>query len=186
MKDESDYRNALSGEVDNFGFSAGVLEDMVAQQSDHTPALPASVRRGLEERADTYSLEGLQSERRALIAKLKPLEFLFGSGGDREAATRRRHRDGIATLIARELEEAYLDAPLTAERVLRKDFKPPSEAALERMANDDPRHVAFCQTIEDEFDTWYTLKNELADIQEQIETRPVEIRAYTAEIGLSR
>lgn len=120
----------------------------------------------LESRANVDSLDRLQHERRLLKQRLVKLEYLFGSGGDREQAKRRRHRDGIQRLLMSELN------PI------------PTEKKLEALANSDRRHVAFCEHLEQQFDVWYRLRNELDDLTERIESRLEELRCYRKEAGL--
>jgi hypothetical protein len=122
-----------------------------------------------ESRVGVDALESLHAQRRALVHEIAPLEALFGSGGDRWTAKRRQHRDGIAKLIAASLPDGQ---------------KAPSEAWLDRMANADERHKAFCEEQEAKFPRWMWLKNELTEIDEKIANRELAIRAYCAELRL--
>ncbi len=81
----------------------------------------------LESRSDVDNLDALQAKRRQIVKELAPLaaKFIGGTTAGSDSA-RKRHRAGIAALI---LDEQP------------KGEKPPSEAALERMANADARHI---------------------------------------------
>lgn len=136
----------------------------------------------LEARIGLPSLEALQYERRLLVKKIAPLETLFGSGGDRWTAKRRQHRDITAKQILAELQPTALeqgeDGRLTIKRT--------SDAALERMANADPRHVTFCEDTEARFADYMILKCALSEIEELIASREYTSRYLTAELRLQQ
>jgi hypothetical protein len=79
---------------------------------------------------------------------------------------------------------------LVAKRILveldQKGEKAPSEAALERMANADIEHIAFCDKLEADFARFILLENDIADVSEQIRNREECLRCWRAELGLSR
>ncbi len=126
----------------------------------------------LEERAEIRSLEALQADRRVLVAEYAPLAAKFKGGTTAGAdSARKRHRAGIAKLI-------LADWP--------KGDKEPSEAALERMANADDRHIDFCEKLENQFAKFLVLENDIADITDQIRDREESLRVFRAELGLAR
>ena len=137
--------------------------------------------KSLEVRADVACLEELQSTRRQIITDIAPLELLYGSGGDRWTATRRRHRDGIARLTRDEMFEKWRNAGAKPG-----EWKEPSEALLERHANSDKRHTDFVDETESAFPRWLSLKNELGEIEEKIRSREIELTIFNSEIRLSR
>jgi hypothetical protein len=121
----------------------------------------------IEVKAETYSLEELQYKRRVLAQQIAPLEYLFGSGGDRGTAVRRQHRDGIYRLL--------LNDPNQPEK---------ADGKLEKLANSHPDHTAFCTKMESQFVDYYLLKIKLQDIEELIVDRELAIRFTTKELGL--
>lgn len=124
----------------------------------------------LESRAEVENLDALQAKRRAIVKELAPLAAKFKGGTTAGSdSARKRHRAAIARLI---LDEQF------------KGKTPPSEAALERMANADPRHVDFCETLERQFAKFVVLENDRDDITEQIRSREEELRCYRSELGL--
>lgn len=135
----------------------------------------------LEARIGLPSLEALQYERRLLVKKIAPLEALFGSGGDRWTAKRRQHRDTIAKQILLDLQPKDIGTQLGVS-----DWKRPSDAALERMANADPRHVTFCEETEAKFADYMILKCSLSEIEELIASREYTSRYLTAELRLQQ
>lgn len=140
---------------------------------------PQPSAKALEYRAETYSLEELQAERREIVKRLAPLELLFGSGGDRWDATRKRHRNGVMKVIRNEMFEKW--------QAMRKgEWKEPAEGALERMANSDDRHINFVVETEARFADWMDVKTELDDVNEKIASREIELRAYAGELYLQR
>jgi hypothetical protein len=127
----------------------------------------------VESRADVDSLDALQSKRRALVKQYAPLAARFKGGAIAGSdAARKRHRALIAKSI-------LIDAKQRGE-------KDPSEAALERMANADPRHIEYCDALEREFARFVLLENDIADVSEQIRNREECLRVYRAELGLGR
>lgn len=63
-------------------------------------------------------------------------------------------------------------------------FDEPSEAALERMANADLEHVAFCEKLEADFVKFVVLESEIDELNERIRSREIELLCYNAEIKL--
>lgn len=142
-------------------------------------ALPAfAPRQAIESRAGIESLDELQHHRRQLIEAIKPLDMLFGSGGDRWTAKRRRHRDGIAKLLRAEME--------AAAKVEGKPFKEPAMNHLEMLANADLRHVAFCEKTEASYAEWLELKTLIDETNERIASRELEMRYLQAELRLQQ
>ena len=124
----------------------------------------------VEERAGVDNLDALQAKRRKLVAEFAPLAAKFKGGTTAGSdSARKRHRAGIAKLI---LAEQF------------KDQKEPSEAALERMANADARHIDFCENLEKQFAKYVVMENDIADVTEQIRNREECLRVYRAELGL--
>jgi hypothetical protein len=104
------------------------------------------------------NLDALQATRRALVAKYAPLAAKFKGGAIAGSdAARKRHRALVAKRILVELDQ--------------KGEKAPSEAALERMANADIEHIAFCDKLEADFARFILLENDIADVSEQIRNR---------------
>lgn len=129
----------------------------------------------LEHRAEVLNLDALQTVRRNLVEQYAPLAAKFKGGagnGSSSDAARKRHRALIAKSI---LIEQF-----------GGDKKEPSETALERMANADPRHIEFCDDLERQFAKFIVLENEIADVNEQIRDREERMRVYRAELGLAR
>lgn len=129
---------------------------------------------GLESRAECANLEALQEKRRKLVKENAPraAKFRGGSGnGSPTDAARKRHRAAISKLI---LDEKF------------KNTNPPSEVALERMANADDRHIKFCEELEKDCAKFLVTENDIADITEQIRDREERLRCYRSELGLSR
>ena len=149
-------------------------EQIAAEEIQQPDAKP------IEYRADVDSLEQLHAKRREIIKRLAPLELLFGSGGDRWDANRKRHRNGIAKLIRNEIFEKWRAGGA------KEGWKEPAEAMLERMANSDDRHLNYVVETEGRFAEWMEVKNELDEVNEKIASRDVELRAYTGELFLQR
>ncbi len=124
----------------------------------------------LEARADIDNLDALQAKRRAIVKQLAPLAAKFKGGTTAGSdSARKRHR------------------ALVAKRILlglKPDEKPPAEVALERMANADIEHIAFCEKLEDDFARFTILENDRDDVTEQIRNREECMRVYRAELGL--
>ena len=127
---------------------------------------PLAPEREIEARAGVESLATLQAERRRLLAEFAPLDALFGNNNKGWESARKRHRAGIMMLI--EGEQGAM-----------------AENKLERLANADPRHVRFVEETEAKQPRWYQLKNELAEIEERIESRKAEIYYAGREASLS-
>lgn len=123
-------------------------------------------RREIEERAGVESLETLHAERRRLLAEFAPLDAQFGNNGKGWEAARKRHRALVSAMV--EAEQGTM-----------------AENKLERLANADNRHVTFVQDIEAKQPRWYQLKNELAEIEERIESRKAELYYAGREASLS-
>ena len=130
----------------------------------------------LEARADADSLELLHHQRRMVLRELAPLAAIF-EGGQTPLADgiRKQHR----ALVSRDL---LLE--MRARGELKKEAKDLSEAALERMANVDPRHVVFVQKLEKWRIRYVLLKGQLTELQEKIRNRELVLLAYTAELKL--
>ena len=125
----------------------------------------------LENRASVESLESLHEERRKLLPRYAELAAKFKGGNSASADTKRKqHR------------------ALVAKRILANwgDEKPPAETALERMANADVEHIAFCEKMEREFTEYVLLEYRITEIQERIRNRETCLNVYNAEIRLSR
>lgn len=137
--------------------------DGVLTDGDHTE---------LENRASVESLESLHEERRSLLPRFAELAAKFKGGQSASADTKRKqHR----ALVAKRLL-----ASLPAEA------RDPSEAALERMANADVEHIAFCESIAREFTEYVLLEYKITEIQERIRNRETCLNCYNSELKLSR
>lgn len=144
-----------------------------------------------ELRAEIPSLEELHHRRRELKKEWKSLEALYGGSrgqGSFSDSERKRHRDFIATQIETALRLAHDEMKAKAAKpgsaLVIGDFKPPSEAYLERLANAHPDHIAFCANMRKEVERYLELENLIDEIQEQIQSRNAEIYSYNKEIGL--
>lgn len=130
----------------------------------YQPALNAGPT-DLEAKAGVESLEVLHAERRTIIAKLAPLEILFGSGGDRWTAKRRQHRDTIAKILMDEQPSLAI-------------------GKIEILANADERHVKFCEETEGKYIEYLKEKTALSEVEERIENRKAELYFAGKEAGL--
>lgn len=143
-----------------------------------------------ELRAEIPSLEELQHRRREIKKEWKALEAMYGGSrgqGSFSDAERKRHRDLIATQIETALRLAHQETKDKAAKntaLVIGEFKTPSEAYLERLANAHPDHIAFCQNMREEVERYLELENQIKDIEEQIQSRQAEIYSYNKEIGL--
>ncbi len=125
----------------------------------------------LESRADVESLEAMQEERRGLIKRFTALGAKFRGGNSASADTKRKqHR------------------ALVSKRILAewKGDKEPSEAALERMANADVEHIAFCDAIERDFTEYLLIEFRITEISERIRNRETCLNCYNSELKLAR
>ena len=123
----------------------------------------------LESRASVESLEALHEERRALLPRFAALAAKFKGGNSASADTKRKqHR----ALVAKRIQA---DSP----DVL-------AENKLERMANADLEHIAFCDTMEREFTEYVLLEYRITEIQERIRNRETCLNVYNAELRLAR
>lgn len=122
----------------------------------------------LEARMGIPSLSALHAERRDILKQLIPLKLLYGSGGDRADAKRKQHRNVIEKLLRQELP----------------DGKDTAQNRMESMANSDPRHVAFCDDLDDKYIKYEHWSNCLNEIDELIAAREYESRYITKELGL--
>jgi len=131
-------------------------------------------RDALESRADVDGLEALQHRRRQLVKQNAPLAARFKGGtgqGSSSDAARKRHRAIVAKII------------------LATEFQgktPPSEAALERMANAHEKHIEFCDQLEKDFAKFTVLEDEIASVTERIRDREERLRCWRAEMMLGR
>jgi hypothetical protein len=138
-----------------------------------TSAIERDMRTALEAKADVWSLDELQQKRRELLKEYAPLAAKFKGGAVAGTdAARKRHRALVAKRILIDIQQ--------------KNLKEPSEAALERMANADTEHIAYCDRLEAEYTRFIVLDNDIQEINEKIRSREVELYAYNAEIRMSR
>ena len=129
----------------------------------------------LEARAEADSLELLHHQRRMVLREIAPLAAIF-EGGQTPLADgiRKQHR----ALVSRDLLVEM------RQRGELKEGKDLSEAALERMANVDARHVAFVQTLERARVRYVLLKGQVSEVQEKIRNREFVLLCYQAELKL--
>lgn len=155
-----------------------------------TATMPEVAPTDRELRAEVPSLEWLHHRRRDLKKEWKPLEAMYGGSrgqGSFSDAERKRNRDKVATEIEKTLRAQYdemKERSETNKALVIGDFKPPSEAYLERLANAHPDHIAFCKKMKEEVERYLDLENEIDEIQEQIRSREIELYSYNKEIGL--
>ena len=142
------------------GVEQGVTDDGVLEMT------------ALESRADVDNLDALQAKRRALVKVYAPLAAKFKGGTTAGSdSARKRHRALVAKRIL---------------QTMARDEKAPAEAALERMANADIEHIAFCEKLEADFTRFIIIENDIDDVSEQIRNREECLRVYRAELGLAR
>lgn len=121
----------------------------------------------LESRAEIPALARLHHHRRVLARALAPIAALF-EGGRTPAveAKRKQHRQVIGTLIAK-------------EQGIAGDKQ---EARLERLANADPRHLAFCEHLDALRVKYYLGRVALLEVNEEIRDREQAQAIYNAEL----
>ena len=125
----------------------------------------------LESRAEVEALEALHEERRSLLPRFAELAAKFKGGqGSSADAKRKQHRALVMKRIA-------------AEQNLDDKF---AENKLERMANSDIEHIAFCEQMEREFTEYVLLEYRITEIAERIRNRETCLNVYNAELRLSR
>lgn len=125
----------------------------------------------LEMRASVDSKEALLARRQTVMEELAPLAAMHKSNGQGTPAdaARKRHR------------------ALVAKRILTSiSGKEPSEAALERMANADAEHIAFCEQLEADAVRYQVLAAEKEEIDYRLRARETELNCYSAELKLAR
>jgi hypothetical protein len=135
----------------------------------------------LEHRAEVESFEMLLFKQRAIARELAPLDALFG--GEQNAfadARRKQHRQWVASQILAELRAAHEQRQAGEHPLSGKDaaFKQPSEAELERLANSDPRHLTWCDNLEQQRAQWSRLSSLFAEYEARIENRRVVLQCY--------
>jgi len=128
----------------------------------------------LEARADIEPLDALQQKRREIVKEYAPLEALFGGGNTRLFDAKRK---AYRAVIELKVQVNPADYGLAAG-------KAPTEAAIERAACAAPAYAEYLLKGEEAMVRYLNLKNELAEIEERIESRIVELRAYSAETFL--
>lgn len=143
-----------------------------------------------ELRAEVPSLDELHHKRRTLKDEWKPLEAMYGGSrgqGSFSDAERKRNRDKIATDIENALRAQHDEMKKRSEKnpaLVIGEFKQPSEAYLERLANAHKDHIAFCENMRKEVERYLELENQIEEVQELIRTREIELYSYNKEIGL--
>jgi hypothetical protein len=127
-------------------------------------------RSPLEARAEVDAKEPLLMRKRDIQRELTRLAALHKGNGQGTPAdsARKRHR------------------AMVAKRILTTMQKEPSEAALERMANADPEHIAFCNDLEMGAVRYQILAAEKEEIDYRLRARETEINAYSSELRLAR
>lgn len=145
----------------------------------------------LEHRAEVDSLEALQHKRRELMKEYAPLAGKFKGGATAGTdAARKRHRALVAKRILVELRQAFAKGPQqvpskkTAGLMVPAVFEEPAEVALERMANADTEHIAYCEKLESEYVRFILLENDIEEVREKIRSREVELYSYNAELRM--
>lgn len=150
--------------------------------------------KALEHRAEVDSLEALQQQRRNLLKDYAPLAAKFKGGATAGTdAARKRHRALVAKRILVELRQAFEKGPtmLPSKKTIGliglmvpSVFDEPSETALERMANADTEHIAYCDKLENEYTRFIVLENDIQEVNEKIRSREVELYCYNGELRL--
>ena len=127
--------------------------------------------KALESRAEVESLEEMQAERRRILPDYAKLAAKFKGGNQASADTKRKqHR-------------ALVMKRIRADMKVEKD---PSEEMLERLANADVEHIAFCESLERDFIEYTLLEFKITEIQERIRSRETELNCYNSELRLTR
>lgn len=151
------------------------------------------VGKALELRASVDSLEALQQRRRDLLKDYAPLAAKFKGGATAGTdASRKRHRALVAKRILVELRQAFDKGPQqvpskkTAGLMVPAVWVEPAEVGLERMANADTEHIAFCDKLEADYTRFILLENDIQEINEKIRSREVELYSYNAELRMSQ
>jgi hypothetical protein len=154
-----------------------------------TSTMPES--KPLENRAEVDSLEALQHRRREKMKAYAPLAAKFKGGATAGTdAARKRHRALVAKRILVELRQRFDAGPQqvpskkTAGLMVPAVFEEPSETALERMANADTEHIAYCDKLQTEYTRFILLENDIQEINEKIRSREVELYSYNAELRM--
>lgn len=138
----------------------------------------------IEHRAEVDSLEALQHKRRELMKEYAPLAGKFKGGATAGTdAARKRHRALVAKRILVEQQQAW-ETKAKPGVIAVGEFKPPAESALERMANADTEHIAYCDNLEKEYTRFIVLENDIQEINEKIRSREVELYSYNAELRM--
>jgi hypothetical protein len=172
--------NAAEGE----SLSRSILPVATSCRSNGDRSIERDMRTALEAKADVWSLDELQQKRRELLKEYAPLAAKFKGGASAGTdAARKRHRALVAKRILVEMER--LGGEARPGGVI-EEFKAPSETALERMANADTEHIAYCDKLEADYTRFIVLENDIQEINEKIRSREVELYAYNAEIRMSR
>lgn len=142
--------------------------------------------KALEHRAEVDSLEVLQHKRRTLLKDYAPLAAKFKGGATAGTdASRKRHRALVAKRILIEMEQDWKSKAKPGV-IAVGEFKTPAESALERMANADTEHIAFCDKLESDYTRFILLENDIEEIREKIRSREVELYAYNAELRMAQ
>lgn len=142
------------------------------------------IGKALELRASVDSLEMLQQRRRDLLKEYAPLAAKFKGGATAGTdASRKRHRALVAKRILVQMEQEWA-AKAKPGVIAVGEFKAPAETALERMANADTEHIAFCDKLESDYTRFILLENDIQEINEKIRSREVELYSYNAELRM--
>lgn len=123
-------------------------------------------RTGLETRAEVASLTWLHYQRRILVRGMAPLARLFDGKPKNADAKRKQHRQVIGTLIQREQR-------IEGEKI---------ESKLERLANGDARHIAFCRHMDALEDKYYEARNAFLELGDLIRDREIGLQSYNSEL----
>lgn len=157
---------------------------MTGGWQDRTDGSIALTAKALEMRAEVDSLEALQHKRRELMKEYAPLAGKFKGGATAGTdAARKRHRALVAKRILVEQQQAW-DAKAKPGAIAVGPWKEPSEAALERQANADTEHIAFCEKLEKDYTRFIILENDIQEVNEKIRSREVELYSYSAELRM--
>ena len=133
-------------------------------------ALPTGAQiTALESRADTISLEALQTERRSLIEANGHLIAMHGPYGMADHYRKRM------------LECMKIEARMTMEKLSIKA----TEGSVDAAAHASEQYGNFLDQALSDRIAFQTIANRLTEIQELVQSREVELRAFTKEIGLS-
>lgn len=132
--------------------------------------MPADEVRAVESRADVDALGDLHARRRQLLITLAPLKALHGNFG----------------LFDDRRKQLLESLKVRARQNLAGGEKKPTEAQIDSAAYADPQYETFLDEAYDAKVVYLNQANELAEIEERIRSREIELSVYNGELRLAR